>query len=141
VHAPKASLRRAESLPKRGEPQQEWFADIEPSFERLQIYSYSSGTLTIDCRHSSRPGSAYWLFAIRPTDSRLHATLNFDPSRSTIGPHTERIRRGQTIMEFTETVSAGTMITVNSVDASVSRRVSEGVWRDEAKKLTADWPN
>ena len=106
-----------------------------------QIYSYSSGSLTIDCRYSSHPGSASWSFRIKPTDRRARATLYFDASRSTIGAHPMRVRRNGRYLNVTETVSAGTMITVTSVEASVSRRYSSKVWRDETKTLTAHWPS
>jgi hypothetical protein len=104
-----------------------------------QIYSYSSGSLTIDCRYSSLPGSASWSFRIKPTDRRARATLYFDSSRSTIGAHPMTVRRNGGYLNVTETVSAGTMITVTSVEASVSRRYSRKVWRDESKTLRANF--
>jgi hypothetical protein len=106
-----------------------------------KIYSYSVGALTIDCRHSRSSGSASWSFKVRPSDGRARATLYFDSSRSTIGAHPMTVSRSGfgRYVNVTETVSAGTMITVTSVETSVSRRYSRKVWRDESKTLRANF--
>jgi hypothetical protein len=40
---------------------------------------------------------------------------------------------------LTETVSPGTMITVNHVEVNLSRRYSRKVYRDQSKTLSASW--
>jgi hypothetical protein len=106
-----------------------------------QIYTYSSGTLTIDCRRSSTSGSATWSFRLRPTDGRSTGTAYFDTSRSTMGPHRISVWRFGRYVNVTETVSPGTMITYSLVELSFLRRYSKRVWRNERRTLTAHWPS
>jgi hypothetical protein len=49
------------------------------------------------------------------------------------------VRRNGRDLNVTETVSAGTMITVTIVEAPISRRYSRKVWRDESKTLRANF--
>ena len=105
------------------------------------VYSYSTGKLTIDCRYSTRSGFASWRIPLRSTDRVRGSTVWFDRSQSTIGRHVLRSYRWPRHVVLTETVSPGTMITVNSVEAKVSRRYSKQVWRNESKTLRAAWPS
>jgi hypothetical protein len=49
------------------------------------------------------------------------------------------VRRNGRHLNVTETVSAGTMITVTNVEAPISRRYSRKVWRDQSKTLRANF--
>ena len=103
------------------------------------IYSYSVGKLTIDCRGSSHTGSASWRFPMRRSDYVSSTWSHFDLSQSTIGRHDLHYTRSGRSLILTETVSPGTMITINSVDATVSRRYWRKVFRHQSKTLRASW--
>lgn len=103
------------------------------------VYTYSAGTLTIDCRHSSRSGYASWRFPLRRSDTVLETWNYFDRSASTIGPHNRGAVRSPKSVVVTETVSPGTMITVAEVDVEISRRYWRPVYRKQTKTLHASW--
>jgi hypothetical protein len=108
-----------------------------------QIYTYSAGKLTIDCRRSTTWGYASWRFPLRHTDLPRRSWVYFDQSQSTMGNHylTGRWATRGRARIVTEHVSPGTMITVNRVEQPVSRRYSKKVWRHDSKTLTAAWPS
>jgi hypothetical protein len=103
------------------------------------IYSYSAGKLTIDCRGSSHYGYASWRFPLRRSDIVRETWLYFDRSQSTMGRHDLNSVYGPRSIVLTESVSPGTMITVNSVEAKISRRYWRDVYRKQKKTLTASW--
>jgi hypothetical protein len=102
-------------------------------------FVYTTGKLTIDCRHSSHTGYASWRFPLRRSDWYRGGTIYFDRSQSTIGRHDlSSVRRPRSLV-LTETVSPGTMITVTEVDVKISRRYWRSVYLKQKKTLTASW--
>jgi hypothetical protein len=106
-----------------------------------RVFSYSTGRLTIDCRHSRTSGSVTWMFGSRWSDVGGRYGIYWDRSQSTFGPHSLSSRWTPKRFYVTETVRPGTMITVTDVWETTKRVFMKKVYRHDKKVLTAAWPS